>query len=116
MQNILNKSIKYSYIFVLRPIFFLFNSEAIHTVLVNLGEIVGKIAPIRFLIEKAIQIKHPSLRQNIAGVIFDNPIGLAAGFDYEAKLPRTLPMIGFGFGTIGTITNKPYGGNPLPML
>lgn len=56
------------------------------------------------------------LQQKIAGITFDGPMGLAAGFDYEARLTQILPSIGFGFQTIGTITNLPYGGNPRPML
>jgi dihydroorotate dehydrogenase subfamily 2 len=47
---------------------------------------------------------------------FSNPIGLAAGFDYNAQLTGILSSIGFGFETIGTITNMPYEGNPMPRL
>ncbi|MBI3632650.1 MAG: quinone-dependent dihydroorotate dehydrogenase [Candidatus Vogelbacteria bacterium] len=116
MKEFLIKSVKYSYTLILRPVFFLFDSETIHTTLVNFGTQIGKITPLHFLIKKLIRIEDVSLEQNIAGIKFDNPIGLAAGFDYEAKLPNVLPMIGFGFGTVGTITNKPYEGNPPPML
>ena len=45
-----------------------------------------------------------------------NPIGLAAGFDYEGSLTQITPSIGFGFETIGTITNNPYEGNVKPRL
>jgi dihydroorotate dehydrogenase len=43
-------------------------------------------------------------------------MGLAAGFDYEARLTQSLFPWGFGFQTVGTITNNPYEGNPRPML
>jgi dihydroorotate dehydrogenase subfamily 2 len=56
------------------------------------------------------------LQQKLAGINFENPIGLAAGFDYEARLTRILPALGFGFGTVGTITNMAYAGNPKPRL
>jgi dihydroorotate dehydrogenase subfamily 2 len=52
----------------------------------------------------------------IAGITFENPVGLAAGFDYKAELTQILPALGFGFETIGTITNESYEGNPLPRL
>ncbi len=59
---------------------------------------------------------YPALHQTVCGLFFSNPIGLAAGFDYQARLPRLMPSLGFGFGTVGTLTNRPYGGNPGPML
>ena len=58
----------------------------------------------------------PSRFIKIAGITFDGPLGLAAGFDYEAKVVKVLPAVGFGFQTVGTITNLPYAGNPRPML
>jgi dihydroorotate dehydrogenase len=47
---------------------------------------------------------------------FNNPVGLSAGFDYNADLVQVLPDLGFGFNTIGTVTFEAYGGNPLPMI
>jgi len=52
----------------------------------------------------------------VAGISFANPIGLAAGFDYQAQLTGVLPALSFGFQTIGTITNQAYEGNPKPRL
>ena len=60
--------------------------------------------------------KFPILQQSILGINFSTPIGLAAGFDYEAKLTQLLPSLGFGFETVGTITNLAYCGNPSPRL
>lgn len=56
------------------------------------------------------------LSQNVAGIYFKNPIGLAAGFDYEAKLTQILPEVGFGFHTIGSVTFGEYKGNEKPRL
>jgi dihydroorotate dehydrogenase subfamily 2 len=58
------------------------------------------------------RVDNEALQIEIGGIKFSNPLGLAAGFDYKAKLYRILPSLGFGFGTIGTITNMPYEGNP----
>jgi dihydroorotate dehydrogenase len=52
----------------------------------------------------------------IAGVPFLNPVGLSAGFDKNVKLVSLLPSIGFGAAEFGSITLKPYGGNPKPRL
>lgn len=59
---------------------------------------------------------HPSLEQKIVGMDFKNPIGLSAGFDYDADLVEILPSIGFGFNSVGTLTHDAYGGNKPPML
>lgn len=56
------------------------------------------------------------LWQHIHGISFENPIGLAAGYDYNAELGAILGDIGFGFETVGTITRHPYKGNPPPRL
>ncbi|MDO8515163.1 MAG: dihydroorotate dehydrogenase 2, partial [bacterium] len=45
-----------------------------------------------------------------------NPIGLAAGFDYNGHLAKVMKKVGFGFNTVGTVTLKPYAGNPKPRL
>jgi len=54
--------------------------------------------------------------QEVFGLTFKNPIGLAAGFDKDAKLIDEMASLGFGFIEIGTLTPKPQGGNPQPRL
>jgi dihydroorotate dehydrogenase subfamily 2 len=56
------------------------------------------------------------LSQEISGIEFPNPVGLAAGFDYKALLTQFVSCLGFGFESIGTITYFPYAGNPKPRL
>lgn len=64
--------------------------------------------------------KHPKqdllLSQNICGLEFANPIGLAGGFDKNATMIRGLACSGFGHIELGTITLKPQSGNPPPRL
>ena len=50
------------------------------------------------------------------GLHFKNPVGLAAGFDKDAKLYNELSAFGFGFIEVGTLTQKPQDGNPKPRL
>jgi len=57
-----------------------------------------------------------SLRQELFGREFLNPIGLAAGFDKNASMIRGIQTIGFGFTEIGTVTPKPQDGNPKPRM
>src|SRR3990167_8600172 len=101
---------------IVKPIFFLFDAESVHNLVSFLGELMGKSVTATITLEKLFGKKHPSLKQKIVGIDFETPVGLAAGFDYEAKLTQILPSLGFGFGTVGTLTNFPYEGNPRPML
>lgn len=99
-----------------KPIFFLFDAEFVHNSITSLGGIIGHIRPICWLMKKFTAVNSPALTQNVAGVNFNNPIGLSAGFDYEVKLTQVLPAVGFGFETVGTITNQPCKGNAKPRL
>jgi dihydroorotate dehydrogenase subfamily 2 len=77
---------------------------------------LGKIRPIAATIKYFVRFNDPVFEQTLYKIKFQNPVGLAAGFDYRAQLTQILPSIGFGFGTIGTITNSPSEGNPKPRL
>src|SRR3990167_10760 len=101
---------------IVKPIFFLFDAESVHNLVSFLGELMGKSVTATITLEKLFGKKHPSLKQKIVGIDFESPVGLAAGFDYQAKLTQILPSLGFGFATVGTITNLPYAGNPRPRL
>lgn len=57
-----------------------------------------------------------SLAQEILGLRFYNPIGLAAGFDKDAQYVKPLAGLGFGYLELGTITKIPQSGNPKPRL
>jgi dihydroorotate dehydrogenase len=56
------------------------------------------------------------LRQNLWGLDFPNPIGLAAGYDKDARAPDAMRRFGFGFVEVGTVTPRPQAGNPRPRL
>ena len=56
------------------------------------------------------------LQQDVAGITFVNPIGMAAGYDKNAEVPAELLKLGFGFTEIGTVTPKPQTGNPKPRI
>ncbi len=57
-----------------------------------------------------------SLKTKVFGIDFDNPIGLAAGFDKNAEVYNSVYKLGFGFSEVGTITPKPQEGNPKPRV
>ena len=58
----------------------------------------------------------PRLKVEAFGLIFPNPVGLAAGFDKDAEVPGAALKIGFGFVEAGTLTPKPQPGNPRPRV
>ena len=60
--------------------------------------------------------KGPALNRQLMGMNFENPIGLAAGFDKNAELYNAFADFGFGFVEIGTVTPKPQSGNPKKRL
>ena len=56
------------------------------------------------------------MAQRLWGLDFPNPVGLAAGFDKDARVPEAMRGLGFGFVEIGTVTPRPQPGNPKPRL
>ncbi len=59
---------------------------------------------------------HPSLERVVCGVRFRNPLGLAAGFDKDARCIPAWHALGFGFVEVGTVTRHPQPGNDTPRL
>lgn len=108
--------IRFAYIRAVKPFFFLFDAEAIHNLVVSFGKCLGNIHPLKCVLKVVFSADNFFLAQSLHGIDFKNPVGLAAGFDYEAKLVKILPAVGFGFETIGTVTNQPCPGNLKPRL
>jgi dihydroorotate dehydrogenase len=104
------------YKLLLRPIFFCFDPEKVHYFTFSLVKFISKI-PFATSIIKAIYIlEDKRLEREVFGLKFKNPVGLAAGFDKDAKLFNELSDFGFGFIEIGTLTPKPQDGNPKKRL
>ncbi len=100
----------------IKPTLFLMDPEFIHLLMVRFGELIGKAPPLQVTTRYLTTYDQPMLTQHIEGIAFDHPVGLAAGFDYEGWLTQTLAPWGFGWQTVGTITNSAYEGNVRPML
>ncbi len=101
---------------IIRFFLFLFKPEFIHHIsfiLIKSGAIIpGKMWSWRLL----FKLRDTRLKREVFGIKFDNPVGLAAGFDKDAKLFDELASFGFGFVEIGTVTPLPQDGNPKPRL
>lgn len=101
---------------IIRPILFQFDPEKVHYFTFGLIRFLSKIPGVKSIFRSLYVIENKKLERTIFGLNFKNPVGLAAGFDKDAKLFNELSNFGFGFIEIGTITPKPQGGNPKKRL
>jgi dihydroorotate dehydrogenase subfamily 2 len=101
---------------VAKPALFCIPADTVHVHMVAAGSLAMEVAPIRALTSTIFRYDNPLLEQTLAGIELKTPIGLAAGFDYGAHLTQSLEALGFGFQTVGTISNGAYAGNKPPML
>lgn len=96
---------------LLRPLLFALDAERAHGLTLGLLDLaeglgLGGVASGEF----------PPLRQDLLGLHFPNPVGIAAGLDKDGRHIDALAALGPGFIEIGTVTPKPQAGNPKPRL
>jgi len=104
------------YKLIIRPILFCFDPEKVHYFTFSLIRASCKIPLIAQLFRSLYHVSDKRLERNLFGLTFKNPVGLAAGFDKDAKLFNELSNFGFGFIEIGTLTPKSQPGNPIKRL
>jgi len=101
---------------IIRPLLFRFDPEDVHHFSFNAIKTFYKIPGFAWIQQRMFKVNDPILERELFGLKFENPIGLAAGFDKDARLYKELSGFGFGFIEIGTITPKPQAGNPKKRL
>ncbi|MFT6319994.1 MAG: dihydroorotate dehydrogenase, partial [Granulosicoccus sp.] len=94
----------------------MFSAEKAHHLTVRLLKITLAIPIVSFLFKKSMELKDDRLQREVFGLTFQNPVGLAAGFDKDGKSYHAMSSMGFGFIELGTVTPKPQDGNPQPRL
>jgi dihydroorotate dehydrogenase len=104
------------YKILIRPILFWFDPEKVHYFTFWLIRNISKIPGFKALFRAIYEVRDKRLETEVFGLKFKNPVGLAAGFDKDAKLYNELSSFGFGFIEIGTLTPKPQEGNPKKRL
>ena len=114
--KIRNAIISFKYRYILKPILFLFDPEDIHDLFIWIGKLLGSMLATRWLTRIWFYYENPMLEQEILGIKFKNPIGLAAGFDKNAETIDIMPAVGFGFTEVGSVTGRACAGNPKPRL
>ncbi len=101
---------------LIRPILFKFDPEEVHYFTFNFLRKFCKIPGALSFLRSRYSIRDKRLEREIFGLKFKNPVGLAAGFDKDAKLYKELDAMGFGFIEVGTVTPKPQPGNEKKRL
>ena len=100
----------------IKPLLFKLDPEKAHYLTFDLLKLFVGNAFGRFLAKAIFSYHHPKLNKQLFGLNFENPVGLAAGLDKDAKTFNELAALGFGFIEIGTLTPKPQPGNDKPRL
>ncbi|MEX0290344.1 MAG: dihydroorotate dehydrogenase (quinone), partial [Flavobacteriaceae bacterium] len=100
---------------LIRPLFFLLDPEKVHHLSFTLIRFFSRIGFSK-IFKSLFVLTDPGLEREVFGLKFKNPVGLAAGFDKDARLFNELSDFGFGFIEIGTLTPKPQLGNPKKRL
>lgn len=100
----------------IRPILFCFDPEKVHYFTFALIRFLNRIPLVPNIIRMVYAVEDKKLERELFGLKFKNPVGLAAGFDKDAKLFNELSNFGFGFIEIGTLTPKGQPGNPKKRL
>lgn len=100
---------------LIKPFFFLFDAEKAHYLALNLLQFFTRFSLFRFFILKIFKPKK-SESFIYKDIYFENKIGLAAGFDKNAKYIDALSLLGFSHIEIGTVTPLPQPGNEKPRL
>src|SRR5512139_1186782 len=98
---------------VIRPLLFRLDPERAHTVVLTCLAAYERVWARRL---SAQPWSDPTVAQVLWNIRFPNPVGLAAGFDKDARAPHVWPLFGFGFAEIGTVTAEAQPGNPRPRL
>ncbi|WP_342319750.1 quinone-dependent dihydroorotate dehydrogenase [Corynebacterium mayonis] len=95
---------------------FLLPPERIHGIIAAGLRVLHTTRPIARVMEKCVAVNDPVLAQDLFGVRFPAPLGLAAGFDKNANAVDAWAALGFGYAELGTVTPRPQPGNPAPRL
>ena len=101
---------------IIRSILFFIEPEKVHHMVMKRLRFAYSIPLFRFILKSMYTVESPSLERTLWGIKFPNPVGLAAGFDKDARFTDSLACLGFGFIEIGTVTPQPQSGNPRPRL
>ncbi len=90
--------------------------EKAHYFVTGVLAFLCRVPFVKIILKKIYCFENKLLEKEIFGIKFKNPVGLAAGFDKDARWIDELSVFGFGFIEIGTLTPLAQSGNPKPRL
>ena len=98
-----------------KPALFSLPPETAHH-LVHRGLRTVQDTPVADVLRQRFAVSDDRLQQSVFGLEFPTPVGVAAGFDKNAEIPRVLAALGFGHVEIGGVTAEKQPGNPRPRM
>ena len=99
---------------LLRPLLFRLEPERAHALSLLALELMGAVPPLRAMQRRLTpRVEDPV---EALGLRFANRVGLAAGYDKDARALHGLAALGFGHLEVGTVTPRPQAGNPRPRV
>ena len=101
---------------LLRSLLFRFDPEDAHARALALARIVGRVPPARALLASGARVSSPRLCVTAFGLKFENPVGIAAGYDKDGRAVAGLSALGLGHLELGTVTLCGQAGNPRPRV
>ena len=101
---------------VLKPIFFCFDPEFIHNMMIFFGELFGRLPPARAILSFFWGYHGPDISKVVDGVTYKLPVLLSGGFDADGRLTQVLSSISFGGEEVGSVTARASSGNAKPRL
>ncbi|NJW54002.1 quinone-dependent dihydroorotate dehydrogenase [Salinimicrobium oceani] len=101
---------------IIRPVLFNIDPEKVHYFTFSALRKLFLLPGSQKLVRQNFVVEDKRLEREVFGIKFPNPVGLAAGFDKDAKLFKELSNFGFGFVEIGTLTPQPQPGNEKKRL
>lgn len=115
MQILISKASGFIYRHVAKPVLFRLSPDSVHERMIRSASFAQRLP----LLGRAISASwahrdEAMLGQTVHGIRFTNPIGLSAGLDKNGQIVPMVRAIGFGFGTIGSVTARASSGNPRP--
>lgn len=117
MIRSLSAATTFVYQHAMKPVFFRFRPDGVHSRMLRAGSVLQRSAFMRGVVRSVWAYDNPlMLSQTVRGIRFRNPVGLSAGFDKNFELPPMLKAIGFGFMEGGSLTFRPCAGNPRPWF
>lgn len=95
---------------------FCLEPERAHRLALAALDWLGRQPRLQGAVRRLLNYEDPRLEQELFGLRFPNPVGLAAGFDKDGRAIRGLAALGFGFLEVGSVSARPSPGNPRPRL